>query len=186
MVGSLQALVAAHATLATLAGTVRDAETGAPLAGAVVVIEQLGRMRPPTAPDGTFWRCFLPDRSSSPHAIADTPSVRSRPDPVRRPAEIDIALPPMVQLLPPLEVVVSASPFSHAFSIQRDRPHAQHFPDPERSDARRPDAFAALHGGAVTLEQETPAGLHVRGGATDQTAYLLDGIPVLSPITQQE
>jgi len=46
-----------------------------------------------------------------------------------------------------------------------------------------PDAFAALHRGGVALERESPAGVHVRGGASDQTAYLLDGIPGHFPAT---
>jgi len=183
MVGSLQALVAAHATLATLAGTVRDAETGAPLAGAVVVIEQLGRVAA-TDSAGRYVLAQLP--SGSFVVIARYRGYTERSLQALIPSdgrlEIDIALPPMVQLLPPLEVVVSASPPSvtHPASSATDRTLSisRIRNDPMLAE---PDAFAALHGGAVTLEQETPAGLHVRGGATDQTAYLLDGIPVLSP-----
>ena len=44
-----------------------------------------------------------------------------------------------------------------------------------------PDAFQALAGGEVVLRAESPSGVHLRGGASDQTAYLLDGIPVFSP-----
>jgi hypothetical protein len=44
-----------------------------------------------------------------------------------------------------------------------------------------PDVFQALGGGEVVLAPESPDGLHVRGGATDHVAYLLDGIPVLGP-----
>jgi hypothetical protein len=43
------------------------------------------------------------------------------------------------------------------------------------------DALVALGGGEVSLDAEAPTGMHVRGGAADQTAYLLDGIPVFSP-----
>ncbi len=31
------------------------------------------------------------------------------------------------------------------------------------------------------MAPEAPSGVHIRGGAPDQTAYLLDGIPVFSP-----
>jgi hypothetical protein len=41
--------------------------------------------------------------------------------------------------------------------------------------------FQALGGGDVVLRSETPTGLHIRGGASDQTAWALDGIPVFSP-----
>jgi hypothetical protein len=44
-----------------------------------------------------------------------------------------------------------------------------------------PDAFEVFNGGEVSLREESPSGINVRGGASDQTAYLLDGIPVFNP-----
>ena len=44
-----------------------------------------------------------------------------------------------------------------------------------------PDVFQAIGGGEVVRHAVAPSGLHVRGGAAEQTAYLLDGIPMLSP-----
>jgi hypothetical protein len=44
-----------------------------------------------------------------------------------------------------------------------------------------PDVLQALTGAGVTARPETPDGLHVAGAASDQTAYVLDGIPVYSP-----
>jgi hypothetical protein len=44
-----------------------------------------------------------------------------------------------------------------------------------------PDVLQALHGAAVYLEPENPAGIHLRGGSSDQTLYLLDDIPVFNP-----
>src|SRR2546422_82289 len=63
------------------------------------------------------------------------------------------------------------------------------FPDRESSISAvwshpllaEPDVFQALGGGEVVLRPESPSGVHIRGGASDQTAYLLDGIPVFSP-----
>ncbi|MEO6462995.1 MAG: hypothetical protein ABIP29_07950, partial [Candidatus Eisenbacteria bacterium] len=43
------------------------------------------------------------------------------------------------------------------------------------------DVFEAFRSGEVTTEPESPIGVHIRGGASDQTAYLLDGVPVFSP-----
>jgi hypothetical protein len=44
-----------------------------------------------------------------------------------------------------------------------------------------PDVLHALGGGEVALRPESPSGVHVRGGASDQVSYHLDGIPVFSP-----
>src|SRR5688572_5773014 len=44
-----------------------------------------------------------------------------------------------------------------------------------------PDALLALSGGHVLVRPESPSGIHVRGGASDQLVYLLDGIPIFSP-----
>ncbi len=41
--------------------------------------------------------------------------------------------------------------------------------------------FGALTGGQVATLPESPSGLHIRGGASGQTGYELDGIPVLAP-----
>jgi hypothetical protein len=35
-----------------------------------------------------------------------------------------------------------------------------------------PDGFLALSGGEIAMDPEAPSGVHVRGGASDQTAYL--------------
>ncbi|HEY0350704.1 MAG TPA: TonB-dependent receptor plug domain-containing protein, partial [Gemmatimonadales bacterium] len=50
--------------------------------------------------------------------------------------------------------------------------------DPFRSE---PDALLSLEGGEIAASPESPSGLHLRGAASDQTGYLLDGIPVFSP-----
>ncbi|MGH7462391.1 MAG: carboxypeptidase regulatory-like domain-containing protein, partial [Longimicrobiales bacterium] len=44
-----------------------------------------------------------------------------------------------------------------------------------------PDVLQSLSGGEVVLRPESPSGVNIRGGAADQTAYLLDGVPILSP-----
>jgi hypothetical protein len=38
-----------------------------------------------------------------------------------------------------------------------------------------------MSGGDVAVDPENPAGLHVRGGASDQVGYVVDGIPVFNP-----
>jgi hypothetical protein len=44
-----------------------------------------------------------------------------------------------------------------------------------------PDDFLALSGGEVASAPESPSGMHLRGAPSDQTGYVLDGTPVLSP-----
>ena len=44
-----------------------------------------------------------------------------------------------------------------------------------------PDALHALAGGEIVVRPESPTGVHVRGGAADHTAYVLDGIPIFNP-----
>ncbi len=44
-----------------------------------------------------------------------------------------------------------------------------------------PDALLAVGGGYVTARPESPGGLHVMGGASDQLAYRIDGLPMRSP-----
>ena len=42
-------------------------------------------------------------------------------------------------------------------------------------------AFLGIAGGEVVVRPESPGGVHIRGGAADQTGYQLDGIPIISP-----
>lgn len=44
-----------------------------------------------------------------------------------------------------------------------------------------PDALLAVAGGHASTRPESPGGLIVLGGASDQVAYLVDGIPVFNP-----
>lgn len=44
-----------------------------------------------------------------------------------------------------------------------------------------PDVLQALSGASVYLRPENPSGVNIRGASTDQTAFLLDDIPVFNP-----
>ena len=44
-----------------------------------------------------------------------------------------------------------------------------------------PDLFQALEGGEVVVRSEAAGSVNIRGGASDQTGYLIDGIPTFSP-----
>ena len=96
---------------------------------------------------------------------------------------IDVALHPAPLPLSPIDVRVplpvrgvertdSATPGDRVLTIAAIHNHPM---------LAEPDAFQALVGGEVVVQPESPSGLHLRGGASDHTAYVLDGVPVLSP-----
>jgi hypothetical protein len=181
-----QAVVAdaAPPTPATILGAVRDEETGAPIAGALVALTDLDR----TVVTDEEGRYMLPAVPAGPHHIA----VRSLGYaqrtlhalvPREGALEINVSLRPEPVHMAPVEVGAPV--------IIRglDAGDTTAFPDRDASIAAihnhpllsEPDALQVLGGGEVVLDPETPRGIHVRGGAPDQTAYLLDGIPVFSP-----
>ena len=180
----VKVLLVAQAAQATIVGTVRDTETAGPIAGAVVSLTDLDRAAP-TDDDGRYALRRVP---AGPHEITVRFIGYARHSlqalvPRDGELEINVSLNPEPVLIPTLDV--------HAPMIVRgvDLGDASAFPDRQVSAAAvrnhpllgEPDAFEALGGGEVFLEPEAPIGVHVRGGGSDQTAYLLDGIPVLNP-----
>jgi hypothetical protein len=181
---AIQILLAAQASQATVAGTIRDAETSAPLAGAIVILADLdrgavtdssGRYRlanVPAGPQHLTVRLFG-YTSRSLHALV----------PRTGELEINVSLRAQPIQLQPVEV--------HGPVRLRglDRSDTTMYPDRRISSAAvrnhpmlaESDVFQALGGGEVVLRPESPSGVHIRGGASDQTAYLLDGVPVFSP-----
>lgn len=168
---------------ASITGAVRDEATGRPLAGAVITLPDLGQQtttdsagryqlrQVPAGPNHLVFR-FIGYAPRTIHALV--PSVGS----------LDLtvslrAVPARLQTL-----VVRAGPAIRGLD-------GTDSPDPDRvvsmAAARNhpllaePDAFLALSGGPVSVEPESPSGVHVRGGASDHTAYQVDGIPMLSP-----
>jgi hypothetical protein len=174
---------AIQTTPGTVAGQVRDGETYEPLVGAVVMLTDLNRatatdaggryvLRQVPAGPQHITVCFVGHAAHSLDALV----------PPDGQLEINVSLHPAPLLLPPVDV--TAPPAVHGLDSRQAA-----FPDRESSGAElrdhpllaEPDAFQALGGGEVVLMPESPSGVHVRGGASDQTAYLLDGIPVFSP-----
>ncbi len=187
LLGAVQILLALQATQvtpATLVGTVRDADTGRPLAGAVVALTDLGRVTT-TDDDGRYVLRQVP---AGPQHIAFRFIGYARHTllalvPQDQQLEINVSLQPEPIPLPAIQV---RAPVIVPGVDVGDRTA---FPDRENSIAAvrnhpllaEPDVFQSLGGGEVVLNPESPSGVHIRGGASDQTAYLLDGIPVFSP-----
>ncbi len=184
LLGAVPLLLAAQVTQSTVVGTVRDGETGEPLPGAVVALSDLHRS---TATDATG-RYELRDVPAGPQHITvrrlgHTPRTLHALVPRAGQLEINVALEPEPIRLPTLEV---RSPV-----VVRGAEDAQDAAFPDRASSvaavrnhpqvTEPDALQTLSGGEVVLRPESPSGIHVRGGSSDQTAYLLDGIPVYSP-----
>jgi len=86
----------------------------------------------------------------------------------------------------PLAGITARAPPAAADAVVGDPPLAERGLTPAalRDDPLlgEPDALAALSGGVVVVAPEMPAGVHIRGGATDHTAFTMDGIPILNPV----
>ncbi len=155
-----------------------------PLAGAVVVLTDLARDTITTG-DGRY---LLVDVPAGPQHLlirfmGYTPRTLQVLVPAEGELEVNISLDPEPVRLPVIEVQVP-------LAARGLRPgETSGSPDPSVSAAAmwtnpllsEPDAFQALESGQISIEPESPDGIHVRGSASDQTAYLLDGIPVFNP-----
>jgi hypothetical protein len=180
---AIEILLVLHAREATVVGVVRDEETSAPLVGAVVQVTDLDR----TAATDADGRYVLRGIPAGPHSLTIRflgyePRTVLALVPAEGQLEINVSLRRNPVRLPTLE--------ARAPAIRGlDRADTNPFPDHARSIAAvrndprlsEPDVFQALDGGEVVSSPESPSGIHVRGGPSDQTSYLLDGIPVLSP-----
>lgn len=185
VLSSIKALLLAQAMQGTIVGRVWDAATIEPIAGAVVSLTDLHR----TAATDDSGRYVLREVPAGQHEIAVRFIGYAQRSlhalvPQKGRLEIDVWLLPEPVRIHTLDV--------HASVIVRgldigDTTAA--FPDREISATAmrnhpllaEPDAFEALGGGEVSLKPESPSGVNIRGGASDQTAYLLDGIPVFNP-----
>ncbi len=173
--------LAANAATVPVTGTVRDADSGAPLAHVVISVPGLhhdiltgddGRYTF-DAPPGTVRvvvRRFGYTAQSFDALVPDRGSL-----------EVDIVLRRDPILLAPIEVTARAS--TTTGGLPPTFPDRSVSPDDVRVNpfTPEPDALRALGWAEVSVDPETPSGLHIRGGASDQVGYLLDGIPVFSP-----
>jgi CarboxypepD_reg-like domain/TonB-dependent Receptor Plug Domain len=182
--GIVSLLLTAHAAVALVSGTVSDTERGAPIAGATVALPDLDRVTT-TDPEGRY---ALPDVPSGPqHVIVRrvgyAPQTFHALVPPQGTLEINIGL--RAEPIPLDEVSVDASVPVRGLDVRDDVA----LPDRGLSIAAvrnhpllsEPDALQAMAGGEVILRPESPSGVNVRGGGSDQIAYLLDGVPIFSP-----
>lgn len=184
MLTAFQLLLALQAHQASVAGTVRSAETGEPVANAVVAMPDLAR----SAFSDAAGRYALRQVPAGPQHVS-----------VRALGYASRTLHALVPRSGVLEITVSLAPFPRRLPVVAVRPPVDvrgtadvdtiPFPDRETSAAAafahplltEPDLFQALGGGEIVLQPEAPGGVHIRGGPADQTAFRLDGVPVISP-----
>jgi hypothetical protein len=177
-------VLAVQASQAAVAGVIRDGESGEPLAGAAVTLTDVDRA---TASDslGRYRLIAVPagPQHLSVKRIGYSPRTIHALVPGQGELEIDLSLHPVPLQLPTI-MVRSTVP------VRGLEPgDSTAFPDRGISASglrnhpllAEPDGFLALSGGEIAMGAEAPSGVHIRGGASDQTAYLLDGVPVFSP-----
>jgi Carboxypeptidase regulatory-like domain len=168
---------------ASVAGIVRDGETDRPLANVTVQLTDLARSTL-TDQSGHY---LLRDVPAGPQHltvrfIGYAPRTLDALVPRQGRLDINVVLRPRPVPLPPIVITTPLSPTGdqwHPFSLA-DRTTTV-------GDIRlnpllaEPDILQSASGGDVVMDPEAPTGVHIRGGGSDQTSYLLDGIPVLSP-----
>jgi hypothetical protein len=169
------------ATTTRIAGTVRDAESGAPIAHALVSLPALHRSvtssedghyeieAPPGAQRVTVSRMgYAPTEFEAlvPDAGELEIHIAMRCEPIRFPAI-------QVRATLPLRGMAPATGQADRTVTRDELNH-----DPLLVE---PDFLRAMSGGDVVINPENPSGLHVRGGASDQVSYVVDGIPVFNP-----
>jgi hypothetical protein len=184
LLGIAKILILVQATQTSVAGIIRDGASGQALADARVALTDLdlsvvsdasGRYTFVDVPPGpqhlTIQRIGYAPRTL--HALV----------PREGRLQIDIALHPVPVRLPAIVV-------RSALAV-RGVEGGDSTPFPERGISiaavrndpllAEPDGLLGLGGGEIAANPEAPSGIHVRGGASDQTRYLLDGVPVFSP-----
>ncbi len=173
-----------QAVSASIVGTVRDGETGLPLAGVLVVLSDLDRYST-TDSLGRYAFHHLPPGPQHLRVERMGYGARTLHAFVPRSGELRIDVGLALEPIPVRGLEVRSAlalrglePDDQADHREREMTMAAVRNHPLLAEA---DVLQALSGGEVALRPESPSGVHIRGGASDQTGYLLDGIPVFSP-----
>jgi hypothetical protein len=172
---SLLLVVQAIAT-GSIAGALHDANTNEPLGGAVLAVVDLNRTAV-TDGEGRYRFDRVPPGSHRllVRRIGYAPRTLEAIVPPDGTVDITIALRPEPIVLGPVDGANLAGD-GQSVDHQIDAGSLRNHPL-----LAEPDVFQALSYGVVAVQPEAPDGMHVRGGASDQVAYLLDGLPVFSP-----
>lgn len=184
LLGAAKLLLIVQATQSSVAGVIRDGESGHPLADAIVALTDLDRSVVSDSSGRYLFRDVPPGpQHLSIHRIGYAPRTLHALVPGEGRLQIDVTLHPVPLRLP--GIVVRSTVAVRGVESGDSTP----YPDRGISIAAlrndpllaEPDGFLGLDGGEIGANPESPSGLHLRGAASDQTSYLLDGIPVFSP-----
>ncbi|UCC73883.1 MAG: TonB-dependent receptor [Gemmatimonadota bacterium] len=175
-------------TQASVWGTVRDSETGTAVVGATVEIVDASRISR-TDSAGSYALSGVP--AGARHLRISSLGYKSRTlhvfVPVDGDMRLDVALEPEPIRLQSVTARSAGRPVRTETEFGVDRVQRVGSRTITQWDVRshpglaEPDFFEALGGQGVLLDPESPSGLHVRGGSSDQNLFLLDGVPIHSP-----
>ena len=177
-------LLLAQATVqARVLGDVRDASTGRPLVNVTVLLTNLN-VAVLTGESGRYQLSNVPagPQHITYRLIGYAAQTLDALVPREGELEIHVALKPYPVELPPIEVSTMPVGYAGESGDRTMLDHSVSLVDMKNHPLlAEPDALRSLAGGDVAMDPESPNGVHIRGGGSDQTAYLLDGIPVFSP-----
>ncbi len=184
LLGLANVLLLVQAPQSSIAGTIRDGDSGEPLADAIVALPDLDRSMLSDSAGGYSFADVPPGpQHLTIQRIGYSPRTLHALVPGDGRLQIDIALHPVPIRLPAILV--------RSTIAVRGVEGGDSTPAPDRGISMaavrndpllaEPDGLLGLGGGEIVATPETPSGIHVRGAASDQTQYLLDGIPVFSP-----
>ena len=168
---------------ARVVGEVRDATTGRVLANATVLLTNLNA----AVLTGDSGRYQLSNVPAGPQHITYRligyhPQTLDALVPREGKLEINVALRPHPIQLPPIDVRTGSIRFPAEHDNREVIDQSVSLVDMKNHPLlAEPDALQAIAGGDVVMDPEAPRGVHLRGGGSDHTSYLLDGIPVLNP-----
>lgn len=167
-----------------VSGVVTDTYRGTPLAGAVVILADIGVV---TVTDSTGYFRLDAAPGGFQHLDVRCAGYAERALHILVPAggriRIDVGLEPRplpvqgLRVTPGINSSAVVPRSEGAFPVLEASRQAIR----DNPLSAEPDAVRVLLGGSTTAMPEIPSGMHVRGGGSDEVGYMLDGIPVLSP-----
>ncbi len=177
-------LLSLQSAQAVVAGSVRNGATNEPLAEAIVSMSDMNRrVLADSAGHYVFRQVPAGPHHIAVRALGFAPRTVHALVPTGGVLEINVALVPSKTRLPTLFVrpAIAVRGMAEERETRTADRRATIAAVRNNPMLTEPDMLMAVSGGTIVARPESPSGLHIRGGASDHVAYLLDGIPVFSP-----